>query len=68
MSEEQSPEWQIFFTEWDALASYELMYQALHGRLHFITVDLRGLIRDLGFKTIMFDCDDLARQLETLID
>ena len=31
-------------------------------------VDLRGLIRDLGFKTIMFDRDYLARQLETLID
>ena len=68
MSGEQSPEWQIFLTEWAALASYELMYQARQGHLHFITVDLRGLIRDLGFKTIMFDRDDLARRLETLID
>ena len=68
MSGEQNPEWQIFLTEWAALASYVLMYQAQQGRLQFITVDLRGLIRDLGFKTIMFDRDELARRLETLID
>ena len=68
MSGEQSHEWKIFLTEWAALASYELMYQARQGRFHFITADLRGLIRDLGFKTIMLDRDDLARRLETLID
>ena len=44
------------------------MYQARQGLLHFITVDLRGLIRDFGFKKIMFDRNDLARRLETLID
>ena len=68
MGGEQSPQWQIFLTECAALASYELMYQARQGRLHFITVDLRRLIRNLGSKTITFDRDDIERRLETLID
>ena len=67
MGDEQSGEWQICLTEWAAFASYELMYQARQGRLHFLSTDLRGLIRDLGFKTIMFGREDLARRLETLV-
>ena len=67
MSDEQNPEWQIFLTEWAALATYELMYQGRQGRLHFLSTDLRGLIRDLGSNTLMFGRDDLARQLEILL-
>ena len=53
MSDEQNPEWQIFLTEWAALVSYELMFQARQGRLHYVSCDIRGLIRDLGFSKIM---------------
>lgn len=67
MSDEQNSEWQIFLTEWAAFSAYELMYQSRQGRLHFLSTDLRGLIRYLGFNTIMFGPDDLARKLEGLV-
>ena len=68
MSDDQSGEWQIFLTEWAAFASYELMYQAWQGRFHFLSTELRSLIRDLGFNTIMFGRDNLAPRLKTLVN
>ena len=58
----------MVLTEWAARVAYELMYQARQDRLHFTSTGNRGLIRAVGFNTLIFGKDKLAAELEALID